>query len=180
MIFKNNENTFDNNIPDRIISTHYKLLFEDINSILSKNNHDDNFTNFKYLRQLEIIEEVYDLININQIDLAYDKFMRIVTIVQIIPAEIENFINSIYKKMNKHLLSIYPDICYVYFYLIKNKILGLNNGRINNRDFIEMNKQLLSNLFNLISYLSSLKSDGVYTEKYLALMKEINEFNHQI
>ena len=99
---------------------------------------------------------------------------------QIIPAEIENFINSIYKKMNKHLLSIYPDICYVYFYLIKNKILGLNNGRINNRDFIEMNKQLLSNLFNLISYLSSLKSDGVYTEKYLALMKEINEFNHQI
>ena len=179
-IFKTNENTFDNNIPDRIISTHYKLLFEDINSILSKNNHDDNFTNFKYLRQLEIIEEVYDLININKIDLAYDKFMRIVTIVQIIPAEIENFINSVYKKMNKHLLSIYPDICYVYFYLIKNKILGLNNGRINNRDFIEMNKQLLSNLFNLISYLSSLKSDGVYTEKYLALMKEINEFNHQI
>ena len=179
-IFKTNENTFDNNIPDRIISTHYKLLFEDINSILSKNNHDDNFTNFKYLRQLEIIEEVYDLMNINKIDLAYDKFMRIVTIVQIIPAEIENFINSVYKKMNKHLLSIYPDICYVYFYLIKNKILGLNNGRINNRDFIEINKQLLSNLFNLISYLSSLKSDGVYTEKYLALMKEINEFNHQI
>ena len=43
-----------------------------------------------------------------------------------------------------------------------------------------MNKQLLSNLFNLVSYLSSFKSDGIYTEKYLSLMKEINEFNHQI
>jgi hypothetical protein len=131
-IFNNNENKFDNNLPDRIISTNYKLLFEDINSMLSKNNKDENFFNFKYLRQLEIIEEVYDLININQIDLAYDKFMRIVTIVQIIPNDIENFINSVYKKMNKYLISIYPDICYVYFYLIKNKILGLNNGRINN------------------------------------------------
>ena len=179
-IFNNNENKFDNNLPDRIISTNYKLLFEDINSMLSKNNKDENFFNFKYLRQLEIIEEVYDLININQIDLAYDKFMRIVTIVQIIPTDIENFINSVYKKMNKYLISIYPDICYVYFYLIKNKILGLNNGKINNRDFIEMNKQLLSNLFNLVSYLSSFKSDGIYTEKYLSLMKEINEFNHQI
>ena len=106
--------------------------------------------------------------------------MRIVTIVQIIPTEIENFINSVYKKMNKHLLSLYPDICYVYFYLLKNKILGLNNGKNNNREFIEMNKQLLNDLFNLISYLSSLKSDGVYTEKYNSLMNEINEFNHQI
>jgi len=181
-IFYNNENRFDNNLPDRIISTNYKLLFEDINSILSKNNlyNNENFSNFKYLRQLETIEEVYDLININQDDLAYDKFMRIVTIVQIIPTEIENFINSVYKKMNKHLLSLYPDICYVYFYLLKNKILGLNNGKNNNREFIEMNKQLLNDLFNLISYLSSLKSDGVYTEKYNSLMNEINEFNHQI
>ena len=51
---------------------------------------------------------------------------------------------------------------------------------MNNREFIEMNKQLLNDLFNLISYLSSLKSDGVYTEKYNSLMNEINEFNHQI
>ena len=180
-IFNFNEEKYEN-LPQRIISTNYKILFEDINSLLSKNGEfkSENFKNFKYLRQLETIEEVYDLINANQDEWAYEKFMRIVTIVQINPIEIDNFVNSVYKKMNEHLLSIYPDICFVYCYLLKGKIFSLNNGKINNRELIETNKQLLSDLFNLISRLSSLKINGKYTEKYISLMNDINSFNHQI
>ena len=48
------------------------------------------------------------------------------------------------------------------------------------KKLLKKNRQLLSDLFNLVNRLSLLKINGKFTEKYISLMNNINAFNHQI
>lgn len=170
-------------LPEHIITTTYKILFEDINSELTETD-ENNFKMFKYMRQLESVEEVYDLINSGREDQAYDKFFRMVTMVQVDNAD--EFINYYYKEMNPYLQDIFVDVCYLYFFLIKDQILNLKaniKGMIKKGksiDELNFNIKLMNKLQDLIEKLSKMKINTKYNEKYNNMIIEINSFTTQL
>ena len=169
---------------EHIITSTYKTTFDEINSSLSEENDNHDFYMFKFMRQLESVEEVYDLITGNRKAEAYDKFMRMVTMAQV--DNIEEFINYSYKEMNGTLQDIFVDVCYLYFFLMKNRLSYLKNNlkggfnRERNEDEMNYIKKNINNLLDLIEKLSMMKMNLKYHEKYELIMNEINGFTTMI
>lgn len=169
---------------EHIITSTYKTTFDEINSSLSEENDNHDFYMFKFMRQLESVEEVYDLITVNRKAEAYDKFMRMVTMAQV--DNIEEFINYSYKEMNGTLQDIFVDVCYLYFFLMKNRLSYLKNNlkggfnRERNEDEMNYIKKNINNLLDLIEKLSMMKMNLKYHEKYELIMNEINGFTTMI
>ena len=87
--------------------------------------------NISFLKQLPIIENIYELIFVRNFDNAFGLFMNNISIVQIgfdcqeeeIQNECNIFINDFLKKLKYGLLGLYPDILYLFCWLLKIELI---------------------------------------------------------
>jgi len=91
-------------------SQKYKSILEEIGGNIS--NFENSFRiNFKYLRQLETIETIYELINTNMESKALDMFNKYVSLIPYKnDKEIAQFMNNEYVYINDLMKNIYPDV----------------------------------------------------------------------
>ena len=96
---------------------------------------EDNKINISILKQLPIIENIYEFVYLGNFDGAFKLFMENIDMVKV-GFEIEEinyinicdmFINEILKKMKYGLLGLYPDILYLFVWLFKNKLIDFYN-----------------------------------------------------
>ena len=92
------------------ISDKYRSIIEEFGSNISM--FDNTFRiNFKFLRQMETIEKIYDLINKNNENEALEIFMKYVSLVPFhSEKEISPFLNNSYTYINDLMKNIYPDV----------------------------------------------------------------------
>lgn len=92
------------------MSEKYKSILEDIGANIM--NYDNSFKiNFIYLRQLENIEEIYELINKNMENKAWTVFDKCVTLIPYkSERDIAQFLNHDYVYIKDLLKNIYPDV----------------------------------------------------------------------
>ena len=154
---KNDKN--ESLIGQNLILKYFGVLINDVNKIfiekqnekenLLKNNNnrknekifclereiEENTINISLLKQLPIIENIYEFIYLHNFDEAFKLFMENIDIVQV-GFEYEEkdyinicnmFINEILKKMKYGLLELYPDVLYLFVWLFKNKLIDFYN-----------------------------------------------------
>jgi hypothetical protein len=114
---------YEINITDK-----YRKVLDEIGSNIS--NYDSRFKlNFKLLRQLEIIEEIYDNINKDNYAKALDLFVKYITIIPFkSEKEINNYLEGQYIFIDDQLKKIIPDVTYLLFYLVLKRMNELNTS----------------------------------------------------
>jgi hypothetical protein len=111
---------------DKSITDKYRDILDDIGGKI--NNYDPKFRlNFKFIRQLEILEQIYLLIHKEEFTNALDQFLKHFTIVPLKSEnDLNNFIDKDYPHINDELKKILPDVLYLLFFLASKKIKELN------------------------------------------------------
>ena len=153
--FNQDENEFF--INEKNILFKYKNLLNEINNFIINNNNNKEIEFVEYfyeiLEQLEILEEIFDLINFNKDEIAFEIFIKKIVFIQINKININRFIEDFYKNFNNDLKSFFPEICLIYFYLLNYKRENFIYDKFNNFDLNE----LKTKIYELISLVKILK-----------------------
>ena len=139
----------------------YKNLLNEIN-IMNRNDDNENNKEFneyfcEILEQLEILEEIYDLINFNKDEIAFEIFIKNIVFIQINRININRFIEDFYKNFNNDLKSFLPEICFTYFYLLNYKKENFIYDKFNNFDLNDL-KYKISELISLVNILKEMNN----------------------
>ena len=156
LIFNQEENEFF--INEKNILFKYKNLLNEINNfIINNNNNENEFIEYFYeiLEQLEILEEIFDLINFNKDEIAFEIFIKKIVFIQINKININRFIEDFYKNFNNDLKSFLPEICLIYFYLLNYKKENFIYDKFNNFDLNEL-KNKIHELLSLVKILKEI------------------------
>ena len=145
---------------------------------------DDNEINISLLKQLPIIENIYDFIHMGNFDGAFKLYMENIDIVKVGFENEEKdyinicnmFINEILKKMKYGLLGLYPDVLYLFVWLFKNKIIDFYNKGY--YDYIFNLKEKSKALEILLDKLDEIsKNDNILMEYRDIFVQAKNEVN---
>ena len=137
------------------------------------------------LKQLPIIENIYECILSGNFDEAFKLYMENISIVQIGFRDEEkdyisifnNFINEQLKKMKYGLMSLYPDILFLFVWLLKNE-LGefLKKGNNNILSIMKENCKALEYLLDRLVEVSNNDRDLMgYTSTFKLARDEVNQ-----
>jgi hypothetical protein len=113
---------------EKSIVQKYSEVFYEIGSNI--NNYDSKFKlNFQMLRQLETIEEIYDLINRDNLNKAIQMVENNITMIPFKKEkDISPYMNDTYMSLNEGLKKILPDVCYLIFYIYSRKVNELSGA----------------------------------------------------
>ena len=137
------------------------------------------------LKQLPIIENIYECILFGNFDEAFKLFMENISIVQIGFRDEEkdyisifsNFINDQLKKMKYGLMGLYPDILFLFVWLLKNE-LGefLKKGNNNILSIMKENCKALEYLLDRLVEVSKNDRDLMgYIQTFKLARDEVNQ-----
>ena len=137
------------------------------------------------LKQLPIIEDIYDCILSGNFDEAFKLYMENISIVQIGFRDEEkdyvsifsNFINEQLKKMKYGLIGLYPDILFLFVWLLKNE-LGefLKKGNNNILSIMKENCKALEYLLDRLVEVSNNDRDLMgYASTFKLARDEVNQ-----
>jgi hypothetical protein len=117
---------------EKSITQKYREIFNDISA--KCNNFDNVFkTNFKFLRQLEVIEEIYDCINNENKSGAFSKFKNQIYFIPFKSEdEIKTYIDKEFNCINDELKKMISDVCYLFYFLLKYKLNKLKEEKSRN------------------------------------------------
>ena len=146
---------------------------------------EENNIPISLLKQLPIIENIYEFIFIGNFDGALKLYMENINIVkfgfecqeQDYLNEFSIFINEILKKMKYGLIDLYPDILYLFVWLLKIELIdfqkkGYNNIIINMKDKTKALEFLLDKLCEISKNDSDLMP---YNSKFQMTKIEVNQ-----
>ena len=105
-----------------------------------KKEIEDSKVTISFLKQLPIIEDIYNYIAMGNLDAAFKLFMENISIVQVgfdceeenISNECLNFIENTLKMLKYGLLGLYPDILYLFCWLLKVELIDFYKKKYSN------------------------------------------------
>ena len=144
------------------------------------------------LKQLPIIENIYEFIFIGNFDDAFRLYMDNISIVKIgfdteendYINEFSSFVNQILKKMKYGLINLYPDILYLFVWLLKIELIEFQKkGYYNIISNLKDNCKALEFLLDRLVEMSKNDSDLMeFAPKFIMAKNEVNQiqqFYHQ-
>ena len=174
------------------------LIQNNINNIYNeriyilKREIEENNIPISLLKQLPIIENIYELIFIGNFHEAYQLFTENIYIVQVCfnsqkkdyITEFNIFMNEVIAKMKYGLIGLYPDILYFYTWLFRYELVFFQGGNLNN---IEDNKRHeIKALEFMLDRLVEISQNDInlmeYSAKFKMAREEVNkmqQFYHQ-
>jgi hypothetical protein len=193
-----------------LVNNHFGLLLNDVNQlylekqnelqVLVNNNRDnrhnerifllqkeidENHIPISLLKQLPIIEDIYECIFTRNFNQAFSLYMDNISIVKVgfdndeedYINEFTFFVNEILKKMKYGLIDLYPDILYLFVWLLKIELIdfqkkGYNNIIINMKDKTKALEFLLDKLCEISKNDSDLMP---YNSKFQMTKIEVNQ-----
>ena len=158
---------------------------------------EENNIPISLLKQLPIIENIYEFIFMGDYRGAFTLFMENIFIVQIgfnchekdYITEFGNFMNNVIKKMKYGLIGLYPDILYLFVWLFRHELEDFQRKGYNNL-LIDMKNKIKALEFLLDRLVEISKNDRdlmEYTSKFQMTKAEVNkiqqfyyQYNYQI
>ena len=144
------------------------------------------------LKQLPIIENIYEFIFIGNFGGAFTLYMENIFIVQIgfncqeedYISEFGNFMNNVLKKMKYGLIGLYPEILYLFVWLLRNELEEFQKKGYNNIliDMKNKSKALEYLLDKLVEISINDRDLMEYSSKFQMARAEVNkiqQFYHQ-
>ena len=174
-----------------LIQNNINNIYNERIYILKKEIEENNIP-ISLLKQLPIIENIYELIFIRNFHEAYQLFTENIYIVQVCfnsqkkdyITEFNIFMNEVIAKMKYGLIGLYPDILYFYTWLFRYELVFFQGGNLNN---IEDNKRHeIKALEFMLDRLVEISQNDInlmeYSAKFKMAREEVNkmqQFYHQ-
>ena len=179
VLFLEKQNEKDYLIQNYINNIYNEKIF------LLQNEIDENNILISLLKQLPIIENIYELIYIRKFDEAFKLYMENIYIVQVgfnsqeidYINEFEKFMNEVIKKMKYGLIGLYPDILYLFIWLFRYELNIFHRKRY--YKYIEDMKYKSKALEFLLDRLTEISKNDrdllEYSIKFQMAKEEINK-----
>ena len=158
-------------------------MYNDKIYMLQKEVEENNIP-ISLLKQLPIIENIYELIFMGNYGGAFTLYMENIYIVQIgfnchekdYITEFGNFMNNVIKKMKYGLIGLYPDILYLFVWLLRYELEEFQRKGYNNIliDMKNKSKALEFLLDRLVEISKNDKDLMEYTSKFQMARAEVN------